>query len=78
MIHHKFQFHIGSIKTLIGYNKVYIFIRFNSTLVQLKPRLFIYFNARDIGFNSTLVQLKHERRRQWLKMNDVSIPHWFN
>ena len=55
----EFQFHNGTIKTLMQANLIDPPNDFNSIMVQLKPSLAILFCHHRKHFNSIMVQLKH-------------------
>ncbi len=52
-----FQFHSGSIKSIITWRPSCLETGFNSTLVRLKDILKNYVDLDDKSFNSTLVRI---------------------
>ena len=54
----KFQFHNGSIKTILSIPYNYLYNSFNSTMVRLKPPNEILYSLSNTSFNSTMVRLK--------------------
>ena len=57
-----FQFHYGTIKSQISSHIAFYKNHFNSTMVRLKDRRFVWLLIRIIYFNSTMVRLKVARR----------------
>ena len=53
-------------------------LRFNSSMVQLKPGSNEFVDQCDESFNSSMVQLKHIRNLIPVAYKHVSIPLWYN
>ena len=61
MLKYGFQFHKGTIRTILGIRNLTFFLNFNSIKVRLEPDdNFIVQSVFNVNFNSIKVRLEHE------------------